>query len=117
MQGYLSAWQERDLDAAYDFFSDEIQAQGSEADYERTVRSYGEGFAEDEAVYIDGSEGDGERVTLHLTVEHYSGGGPGSEVHRSSTTVPMLRQADGWKIDQELIGIEPVQFSFGQKPF
>jgi hypothetical protein len=115
MEGYLAAWQDEDYQAAYDFFSDEIKADTSLEQYEQQVRGLGEPFGgSDTAVYIDKAEGDGPQVTLYLTVEQSYGGGIGSESYRSQREVRMVHQADGWKIDEPLIGVE--QFPFGEKP-
>jgi hypothetical protein len=117
MQGYLAAWEERDLEAAYGYFSDDIKASVSLEQYEDAVRGYPEVESGDEAVYIDAAEGSGDRISLHLTVERFYGGGPGSETYRSTTSVRMVRQADGWKIDDQLIGVEPGPFPFDERPF
>jgi hypothetical protein len=116
MQGYLAAWQDADYEAAYGFFSDEIRTETSLEQYESQVRGFGEPFGgSDTAVYIDKADGDGLRVTLYLTVEQSYGGGIGGESYRSQREVRMVHQADGWKIDEPLIGVE--QFPFGEKPF
>lgn len=112
MQGYLAAWEERDLERAYGSFSSDIKARVTLDEYESSVRGYGEVAPGEEAVYIDAAEGSGDQVTLHLTVEHYVdyGGGPGADTYRSETTVRMVRESDGWKIDDQLIGAEPGAF-------
>lgn len=116
MQGYLTVWQDEDYEAAYGFFSDEIRAETSLEQYEVQVRGLGEPFGgSDTAVFIDKAEGDGLRVTLYLTIEQSYGGGIGGESYRSQREVRMVHQADGWKIDEPLIGVE--QFPFGEKPF
>jgi hypothetical protein len=116
MQGYLAAWQDDDYEAAYGFFSDEIRTETSLEQYESQVRGFGEPYGgSDTAVYIDKAEIAGQQATLYLTVEQYSGGGIGGESYRSQRELRMVHQADGWKIDEPLIGVE--QFSFGEKPF
>jgi hypothetical protein len=117
MQGYLAAWQEDDYEAAYAFFSDEIKAETSLEAYESQVRGFGDPYlgGSDTAVYIDKAEGDSQRVTLFLTFEQYYGGGLGGESYRSQREIRMIHQADGWKIDEPLIGLEQIQF--GEEPF
>lgn len=115
MQGYLAAWQDEDYEAAYGFFSDEIRAATSLEQYESQVRGFGDPFGgSDTAVYIDKAEIAGQQATLYLTVEQ-SYGGIGGESYRSPREVRMVHQADGWKIDEPLIGVE--QVPFGEKPF
>ena len=112
MQGYLAAWDEGDYEAAYGYFSDEVQADATLEEYESQARLHGTGFGEsgDRATYIDGVEGDGQRVTVHVTTEEYFGGGPGAQSYRSQRQVRMVREADGWKIDEPLIWLEPIPF-------
>jgi hypothetical protein len=110
MQGYLAAWDSNDLETAYGYFSDAVQSQVTLAEYQDAVRGFGDVSPGDEAIYIDAAEIDADRATVHLTVEHYSGDGPGAETYRSTSTVRMVRDAAGWKIDQQLIGVEPIPF-------
>ena len=110
MQAYLAAWEQRDLETAYGLFSAEVKAQASFHEYKRAVDSYGTFAPDGEAVYIDTADTAAERASLHLTIEHYSGEGPGSNVYRSTATVRMIHEADGWKVDQPLIGVEPAPF-------
>jgi hypothetical protein len=116
MQAYLAAWEDRDLATAYGYFSDDIRAQVTLDEYENAARGFGEVSPGDEAVYIDAADGTGDRITLHLTVEHYYGDGPGSESYRSTTTVRMVRQADGWKIDEQLVGVEAAPIKLDGAP-
>ena len=110
MRAYLAAWEQRDVDAAYGFFSTAVQANTSQDEYRRAVDSFGDVSPGDEAVFIDAANVTGDSTTLHLTVEHYYGGGPGSEVFRDTREVRMVREADGWKIDEALIGVESIPF-------
>lgn len=113
LQAYLAAWEQRDVEAAYGFFSTEVKANTSQEEYRRAVDGFGDVSPGDEAVFIDAAEGTGDRTTLHLTIEHYYGGGPGSEVFRDTRTARMVREADGWKIDEPLIGVDPIPFDRG----
>jgi hypothetical protein len=115
MQRYLAAWDERDYEATYAFFSEEIRTDATLDQYEQQARAYGEGYsgAGDTAVYIDDAAVEGDQATLHLTVEQFYGGGGlgGGDSFRSQREVRMVHEADGWKIDEPLIGIEPIPFS------
>ncbi|HET6820603.1 MAG TPA: nuclear transport factor 2 family protein [Candidatus Limnocylindria bacterium] len=116
LQGYLAAWEDRDLETAYGYFSDSIRSQVTLDEYETAVRGFGDPSPGNEAVFIDATQGSGDRVTVHLTVEHYSGDGPGAASYRTTTTVEMAREPDGWKLDEQLIGIEQVPFGIDGKP-
>jgi hypothetical protein len=113
MQDYLAAWDDGDYETAYGFFSEEVQAEASLDEYESQVRSYGDpygGGSGSRAAFIDEVEGDGQRVVLHLTVEEYFGDGPADGgSYRSQRQVRMVREADGWKIDEPLIWLEPTE--------
>ena len=114
MQDYLAAWKDHDLDTAYGFFSTAVRSASSLADYRRSVDGEASAFpGEEEAIYIDGVEGSGDRITLHLTVEHYVSG-QGGESYRTPATVPMVREADGWKLDRLVIGVEPGPLPFDE---
>jgi len=116
MQRYLAAWEERDYEAAYRFFSAGVQADGTFEQYERQARVGDEFHDGETAAYIDDVEGEGDRATLHLTVEmFFDDGGLGGNSYRSQRSVRMVREADGWKIDEPLIGVESVPF--GEVPF
>ena len=111
IQEYLAAWEAGNYEGAYAFFSSEVQADTSLDDYESESRSYavGAGYGS-RAAFIDEVEGDDQRVIVHLTVEEFYGGGPGTETFRSPRQVRMVHEADGWKIDDPLIWLDPTQF-------
>jgi hypothetical protein len=117
MQGYLAAWEEGELETAYGYFSDAIKTSVTLEEYQNAARDFEDFEPGDEAVYIDAVEGSGDRISLHLTIEHFYGDGPGGETSRSTTSVRMVRQDDGWKIDEQLIGVEPGPFPFDERPF
>jgi hypothetical protein len=119
MQEYLAAWRDDDYEVAYRYFSDEIKADTSLEEYESLLRNFGDpnGSGSDAAVYIDKAEGDDAQVTLYLTVElFYGGDGFGGGSYRSPRTVRMIHQADGWKIDETLIGVEQFPFEETLEP-
>ncbi len=112
MQAYLAAWDEGDYEAAYSFFSEGVQADASFDAYESQARSHGSYGGSDgsRATFIDDVEGDGDRVTIHLTTEEYYGDGPGAQVYRNPRQVRMIHESDGWKIDEPLIWLDPGPF-------
>jgi hypothetical protein len=112
LQGYLRAFDEGDYEAAYAFFSDEIRNDLSLDDYERQIQLYGLPYGEigSRRVLFDRSSGSGDRIRVHLTVEEFHGGGGlgGGSTYRSAREIWMVRQADGWRIDEPLVWLDPV---------
>jgi hypothetical protein len=113
MQAYMAAWDEGDYRAAYAYFSDEVQADATLSEYESEARARGGEFgggSEGKAAFIDDVEGDDRRVTVHLTTEEYVGDGPGAQSYRTQHQVRMVREADGWKIDEPLLWLDRIRF-------
>ena len=114
MQAYLTAWDNDDPSGAYDYLSNSIKATVSREDYIALSDSFGESGV-NRAAFIDRVEGDESQVTLILTVEEYYGDGLG-ESYSSQRSVRMVHE-DGWKIDEQLVGLEPSAFpAFPDKP-
>jgi hypothetical protein len=113
VQRYLAAFEDEDHEAAYEYFSSEVQAELSLDEYRRMVREYGMyGPGSSRRVIFDRVSGDGDRRQVHLTVEEFYGGGPfgGGDVYRSSRQLALVREAGEWRIDESLIGFEPGYF-------
>jgi hypothetical protein len=114
MQAYLTAWDNDDPSAAYDFFSNSIKATVSRQDYIAQSDSFGQ-VDVNRATFIDRVEGDESQATVILTVEEYYGDGLG-ESYSSQRSVRMVNE-DGWKIDEQLVGLEPSAFpAFPDQP-
>ncbi|MGH2456618.1 MAG: hypothetical protein ACRDHD_10235 [Candidatus Limnocylindria bacterium] len=112
MQAYLRAWDDDDLPAAYAYFSADVRDRASLEEYQAVARSYGEPSFDGprRAVYIDGVDGSGDRVTLLLTVEERYGDAFGGGSNRYERPVRMVREDGEWKIDEPLIYVEPAPF-------
>ena len=107
VQRYLAAWDDGDYAEAYGYFSTNVQSRHSLELFEQQARQLHGRSPDgdvDRAIYIDAADEDGDQATVHLTVEEYYGGGGDS--YRSPREVLMVREADGWRIDQPLLGIE-----------
>lgn len=104
-QGYLTAFQQDDREAAYPFFSKQVRAGMSLTQYGQDIAM--RGGEPDVRVWIDRTDLKGDRATLHLTVEHYYGAGLQSSRYRSQTQVRMVREDGAWRVDDQLIGVEP----------
>jgi hypothetical protein len=63
-------------------------------------------------VLFDRSEVDGDRARVWLTIEEYYDGGPfgGANTYRSTREIALVREGGEWRIDDPLIGLEPMPF-------
>ena len=108
LQSYLAASEEGDLAAAHAYFSADVH---DEMDLDAFVRAtdsygaYGEGTSH--SVFFDSASGDGDRIVLHLTVEEFYGDGMNRSSYRSEREIRMVREADGWRIDEPLVLLNP----------
>jgi len=118
VQRYLAAFEDGDYPAAYGYFSQGIRDGMDEDTYERSVRDFGYAFDGSRRVLFDRTELDGDRATVHLTVEEYYSGGPfgAGDTYRSSRTITLVREDGAWRIDDSLIGLDPGPFP-EQPPF
>jgi hypothetical protein len=111
LQRHLAAFDDGDLEAAHAFFSSEVRGQMDLDAYEQMSRDYGMAPPDgSRRVLFDSTEIDGERARVHLTVEEYFGGGPfgGGETYRSPREIRMVREEGSWRIDDTIVGVEPV---------
>ena len=108
LQRYLSAFDEGDLAAAYEYFSSDVTDEMSFEAYEATVRMYDPGTTDrTRRALFDGRLGDGDAVRLALTVEEIYGEGLSASSNQYHREVRMVRQSDGWRIDEPLVWLEP----------
>lgn len=119
-QGYLEAFEDGDYEAAYGFFSTQVQAQMGFDEYERVAREFGQYATETRRVLYDGLdqvETDGEeRATLRMTVEVSYGGLFVTDRYSYPTEVPLVREDGAWRIDQPLIHVDPAPVNFDPAP-
>jgi hypothetical protein len=114
VQAYLEAFEEGDAEAAYAFFSADVQTEYPFEDYERAVDdyhlySYPPGGPQ-RNVFIDGVDGSGDRVTVQLTVEEYFSDGLNTNTYRSPRSVRLVREDGVWKVADPLIWLDPGPF-------
>ncbi len=109
-QRYLAAHEDRDYEAAYEYFSEHVGEQMSMEEYRQNAQMYsgGPGFGDTtQRVLFQDTEGDGDRVQLNLVVEYFYGDGMGGGSDRYPLQVTMIREDGEWRLDDPLIGIEP----------
>jgi hypothetical protein len=105
LQGYLTAWYDDDYDTAYGFFSADAKAQMPLSSF-RTEAGYSYG-PENQTVTLDRTTGGADSRTLYLHVEDFYGPEFGGGGYSHDVQVRMVHEADGWRLDQPLIGLEP----------
>ena len=115
LQAYLLAFEAGDYPAAYEFFSPSVQRAMSYQTYQQAARDYTSYASGSRRVLYEGTDGIGETVSLRLTIEVSSTGGLTTDRYRYPTTVPMVRTADGWRIDQLLVHLDPAPVEY-RKP-
>lgn len=105
LQRYLTAWYDKDYNTAYELFSSDVKGQMSPSDFRRDA-----GFAygpDNQTVTLARTTGSGDSRTLHMIVEDYYGPEYGGSGYSHDVQVRMTLEPDGWKIDDQLIGLEP----------
>jgi hypothetical protein len=109
-QAFYTAWQERNLEAAYALLSDRLRAQATLDQYRQMDRDFGWGREQDRRVTLAGSRVNGEHATLDLQVEDFHSGGPlgGGWTSTWKTSVPLIHEGGAWHIDEFLAGLEPM---------
>lgn len=110
VQRHLAAVADEDHETAWGYFSADIKSDLSLDEYRRAARDYGYYGTESRRVLFDRSEVDGNRARVWLTVEEYYDGGPfgGANSYRSTREIALVREGGEWRIDDLLIGLEPM---------
>ena len=76
-------------------------------EFQQAAADYGTYNAGSRRVIYDGTDGSGDRVTLHVTVETTSPGGLSTDRYTYAAEVPMVREGGAWRIDQALVFLDP----------
>lgn len=109
MQAYLRSWDAEDASATYAWFSSAVQERMDFAAYRAMVddyRRYADADGIGRSVFVTGSRGSGDRVTVTLVVEEIMGQGLDLQTYRYGRTVGLVRQDGSWKVDEALIGLD-----------
>lgn len=109
LQRYLESFESGDLAGAHAWFSDRVRSEMDLASYQRMVDQFGSLLADDRPrrVLVDERVGTGDSISLRVIVEELEDGGIGASTQRYEREIRMLRQPDGWRIDEPLIWLEP----------
>lgn len=110
VQRHLAAVDDEDYETAWGYLSADVRSDLSVEEYRRAAREYGSYGVGSRRVLFDRSEVDGDRARVWLTVEEYYDGGPfgGGDTYRSTREIVLVREDGGWRIDDPLIGLEPM---------
>lgn len=110
VQRHLTAVEGEDYETAWGYLSAAVRSDLSLDEYRRAARDYGSYGTESRRVLFDRSEIDGDRARVWLTVEEYYDGGPfgGANTYRSTREVALVREGGEWRIDDPIIGLEPM---------
>lgn len=112
VQRHLAAVEGEDYETAWGYLSEAVRSDVSVEEYRRAARDYGYWGIGSRRVLFDRSEVDGDRARVWLTVEEYYDGGPfgGGDTYRSTREIALVREDGEWRIDDPLIGLEPMPF-------
>jgi hypothetical protein len=105
-QRFLAAFRTGDHETASALFSTRVQSEMSLSAYVDECTSRSDSKA-NVRVWIDRTERDGTRATLHLTLERTCAAGLRSSRYRHTDEVRLVLEGGSWRVDQRLIGTEP----------
>lgn len=107
LQAYLAAWDKGDLPAAYSSFSERVRSTTSLATFQLAAEQVPPN-GPSRRVFIDQVTGSGDRQIVHLVVEERWSNGLNSDVQRTPRTIRMVRDPEGWRIDEPLVWLDPM---------
>ncbi len=111
-QAYLAAYRSGDLDGAYAAFSGDVRARLSPDEYESLAADQRRwGAQDDPRIVLDRTDRTApDRVTLQMTIEHFTPGVLGSSRWTEPLSVRMVLEAATWRIDDALLGTGPAPY-------
>lgn len=105
-QGYYSAYEVGDLEAAYAYFSAGVKEKMSLADFQRFDSDHGWQRDQDRRIVLDRVDRTGGRAVLRLRIDEFSPGGLGGNRYSHERSIRLIDEGGAWLIDEALIGIE-----------
>lgn len=118
MQRYLAAFEDRDYEAAYGWFSAAVRDELTVTEYERSVREFAAYERPSRRILTERSTIDGDRAVVVLIVEEfYDDVGPfgGGEIARSTREIRLVQEDGAWRIADPLVWLDPLPtFRFEQ---
>jgi hypothetical protein len=111
LQRYLGSFDDRDYEAVYAHFSTDVKERTDLETYLDSILAYGYPDAQlTRRVFIDGVSGSGDSRVIRLTVEEFYGQDLGGGSYRSERQLRVVREPDGWHIDELLVWLDPAPF-------
>lgn len=114
-QDFYAAWQADDIGAAYGRLSAAVTKDLSLSDYRRMTSDWSWQRQQDRRVVLLAADVNGDRAVLHVRVDEFSEGGlggVGGQRYSSERSVRLVQEGGVWKIDEPLVGIESVGYSY-----
>lgn len=109
-QQFLRASDTGDLSTAYGLLSDRVRSDVSLSEFTDAANRWGHGGWSGARVTIERTDRAATYATLHFVVERFYEAGLRSSSYRSDQDVRLVLEGGAWKIDDRLIGIEPMLF-------
>jgi hypothetical protein len=111
-QTFFRAFEAGDLDGAYALFSSSVKQQLTPAEFRRSDSEHGWQRDEDRRVVLLRTDITGDRASLHLRIDQFSGGGLGAARYSQERTIRLVRENGAWLIDEPIVGVEYVALKF-----
>lgn len=111
-QGFYRAYEGGDIESAHALFSSSIKEQLTLSEYRRVDAEHAWQRDEDRRVVLLRTEVTGDRASLHLRIDQFTGGGLGAARNSYERTIRLVRENGAWLIDEPIVGVEPVTYGF-----
>ena len=112
VQEFFHAYEARDIDGAYGLLSPRIREQLTLSEYRHFDDESGWQRDEDRRVVLVRADITGDRASLYLRIDQFSGGGLGNARYSQDRTIRLVREDGAWLIDEPILGSEYVPFDF-----
>ena len=112
IQGYLAAFDDRELETAYDHFSAAARQQMSFAEFEEAASQWraSQGTELTHVVLIAHSTVDGSEATVELIVEATYDGGLENNTYREEREVRLRLEDGAWRLADPLVWLDPIDY-------
>ncbi len=111
-QAFFQAYEAGDVDGAHALLSSSVKQQLSLAEYRRLDAEHGWQRDEDRRVVLLRTDTTGDRASLHLRIDQFSGVSLGATRYSQERTIRLVREHGAWLIDDPIVGVEHVAYGF-----
>lgn len=109
-QAQLTAYDANDLETAYSYFSRAVRSAMSLAGYRQAASDFSWQQQQDRRVVLKDVVVDGERAVISLRIEQFDQGAFGGGRSSSDRDVRMVREPEGWRVDEAVVGVESAPY-------